>query len=99
MLVGIYKILGIVLSMENFMIDILKIMIDILKFKIVEIKLLVIELYKYYGEYEVLKGVLFLVKVGDVIFIIGLFGLGKSIFLCCINFLEKFSEGLISVNN
>lgn len=61
-------------------------------------KLNVIDLYKCYGEYEVLKGVLLQVKVGDVISIIGLLGFGKSIFLCCINFFEKLSEGMIVVS-
>lgn len=30
--------------------------------------------------------------------IIGLFGLGKSIFLCCMNVLEMVSEGEVVVN-
>lgn len=63
-----------------------------------ENKLYVIDLYKCYGGYEVLKGVLLQVCVGDVISIIGLFGFGKSIFLCCINFFEKLSEDVIIVN-
>lgn len=64
-----------------------------------EIKLNVVELHKHYGEHEVLKGVSLQAKAGDVISIIGSSGSGKSTFLRCINFLEKPSEGSISVNN
>lgn len=42
-----------------------------------------------------LKDILFLVNKGEVIFIIGFFGLGKLIFLCFINFLEELSGGEI----
>ncbi|CCG87850.1 histidine ABC transporter ATP-binding protein HisP [Erwinia piriflorinigrans] len=64
-----------------------------------EKKLSVTELYKRYGEHEVLKGVSLQANAGDVISIIGSSGSGKSTFLRCINFLEKPSEGTISVNN
>ena len=62
-------------------------------------KLSVTELHKRYGEHEVLKGVSLQANAGDVISIIGSSGSGKSTFLRCINFLEKPSEGTISVNN
>jgi len=62
-------------------------------------KLNVTELHKRYGEHEVLKGVSLQANAGDVISIIGSSGSGKSTFLRCINFLEKPSEGTISVNN
>ncbi|WP_034916136.1 MULTISPECIES: histidine ABC transporter ATP-binding protein HisP [Erwinia] len=64
-----------------------------------ENKLNVTELHKRYGEHEVLKGVSLKANAGDVISIIGSSGSGKSTFLRCINFLEKPSEGTISVNN
>ncbi|CAO96229.1 histidine ABC transporter ATP-binding protein HisP [Erwinia tasmaniensis] len=64
-----------------------------------EKKLSVTELHKRYGEHEVLKGVSLQANAGDVISIIGSSGSGKSTFLRCINFLEKPSEGTISVNN
>ncbi|WP_336778087.1 histidine ABC transporter ATP-binding protein HisP [Pantoea sp. USHLN256] len=62
-------------------------------------KLSVTELHKRYGEHEVLKGVSLQANAGDVISIIGSSGSGKSTFLRCINFLEKPSEGTITVNN
>ena len=64
-----------------------------------KMKLSVTDLHKRYGEHEVLKGVSLQAKAGDVISIIGSSGSGKSTFLRCINFLEKPSEGAISVNN
>ncbi|MEA9389135.1 histidine ABC transporter ATP-binding protein HisP [Acerihabitans sp. TG2] len=64
-----------------------------------ETKLLIKELHKRYGDQEVLKGVSLEARAGDVISIIGSSGSGKSTFLRCINFLEKPSEGSISVNN
>lgn len=62
-------------------------------------KLSVTDLHKRYGEHEVLKGVSLNAKAGDVISIIGSSGSGKSTFLRCINFLEKPSEGSITVSN
>lgn len=64
-----------------------------------ENKLSVTDLHKRYGEHEVLKGVSLNAKAGDVITIIGSSGSGKSTFLRCINFLEKPSEGSITVSN
>ena len=64
-----------------------------------ENKLAVLDLHKRYGDHEVLKGVSLTANAGDVISIIGSSGSGKSTFLRCINFLEKPSEGSISVNN
>lgn len=64
-----------------------------------ENKLAVTELHKRYGDHEVLKGVSLAANAGDVISIIGSSGSGKSTFLRCINFLEKPSEGSISLNN
>ncbi|ORN01570.1 histidine ABC transporter ATP-binding protein HisP [Pantoea septica] len=62
-------------------------------------KLSVTELHKRYGDHEVLKGVSLQADAGDVISIIGSSGSGKSTFLRCINFLEKPSEGTISVTS
>lgn len=64
-----------------------------------EQKLKIVELHKSYGSHEVLKGVSLQANKGDVISIIGSSGSGKSTFLCCINFLEKPSEGSIIINN
>ncbi|MCW8278571.1 ATP-binding cassette domain-containing protein [Pseudomonas sp. PCH199] len=61
-------------------------------------KLTVDDLYKNYGNHEVLKGVSIKAKAGDVISIIGSSGSGKSTFLRCINFLEQPCAGRITVN-
>lgn len=61
-------------------------------------KLVVTELHKNFGELEVIKGISLRANVGDVISIIGSSGSGKSTFLRCLNFLEKPSEGSLSLN-
>lgn len=61
-------------------------------------KLKVDDIYKRYGEHEVLKGISLEARAGDVISIIGASGSGKSTFLRCINFLERPYRGTISVN-
>lgn len=50
-------------------------------------------LYKFYGLFEVLKGVDICVEVGQVILLIGLFGLGKFMLLCCVNLFEDSQQG------
>ncbi|WP_232700136.1 amino acid ABC transporter ATP-binding protein [Brevibacillus daliensis] len=60
----------------------------------VEIK----NLYKSFGEIEVLKGVSLSVTKGEVVVIIGGSGSGKSTLLRCINRLEDFTSGSISYN-
>lgn len=55
-------------------------------------------LHKSYGETEVLKGVDLTVLKGEVITIIGPSGSGKSTLLSCINFLEPFHTGEITVD-
>lgn len=55
------------------------------------------DIYKRFGEHEVLKGVSLQAHRGDVISIIGASGSGKSTFLRCINFLERPSAGSIVV--
>ena len=61
---------------------------------IVEIK----GLRKRFGANEVLKGIDLAVEPGEVIAIIGKSGSGKSTLLRCINGLETFEEGTLSVD-
>jgi ABC-type histidine transport system ATPase subunit len=60
-------------------------------------KLAVTDLHKRYGEAEVIKGVSFAAKAGDVVSIIGSSGSGKSTLLRCINFLERPTSGQIEL--
>ena len=55
-------------------------------------------LRKSYGSNEVLKGIDLQVRQGEVIAIIGKSGSGKSTLLRCINGLEIFQEGALSVD-
>ena len=55
-------------------------------------------LKKRFGTNEVLKGIDLSVKQGEVIAIIGKSGSGKSTLLRCINGLEVFNEGTLSVD-
>ena len=56
-------------------------------------------LRKRFGANEVLKGIDLDVKQGEVIAIIGKSGSGKSTLLRCINGLETFEDGKLSVDN
>ena len=53
---------------------------------------------KSFGSTEVLKGIDFSLKKGEVIAIIGSSGSGKTTLLRCLNFLEFADEGTISVS-
>ena len=55
-------------------------------------------LKKRFGSNEVLKGIDLTVQAGEVIAIIGKSGSGKSTLLRCINGLEVFDEGTLSVD-
>ncbi len=55
-------------------------------------------LRKSYGEVEVLKGIDLEVERGEVIAIIGKSGSGKSTLLRCINGLEVFQDGALTVD-
>jgi len=57
------------------------------------------QLRKSYGSNEVLKGIDLQVQAGEVIAIIGKSGSGKSTLLRCINGLEAFQAGSLSVDN
>jgi polar amino acid transport system ATP-binding protein len=54
--------------------------------------------HKSYGHLEVLKGIDFAVRPGEVSVVIGPSGSGKSTFLRCINHLEKINAGRIWVD-
>lgn len=55
------------------------------------------DIHKRFGSLEVLKGVDFRVKEGEVVCLIGKSGSGKSTLLRCINLLEKPDQGIIRV--
>jgi polar amino acid transport system ATP-binding protein len=56
------------------------------------------DLHKRYGTVEVLKGVDCSMRQGEVISIIGSSGSGKTTMLRCINMLEEFQGGTISID-
>lgn len=56
-----------------------------------------IDIKKRFGNVEVLKGISLKANRGDVISMIGSSGSGKSTFLRCLNFLERPSEGSLSM--
>jgi glutamine transport system ATP-binding protein len=55
------------------------------------------DVHKFFGSFEVLRGIDCAVKKGQVVVIIGPSGAGKSTFLRCINGLEPFQHGDINV--
>jgi len=56
------------------------------------------DIYKSFGEFDVLKGISLSAFKHDVISILGASGSGKSTFLRCLNFLEFPSDGSVSVS-
>jgi polar amino acid transport system ATP-binding protein len=57
-----------------------------------------VDIYKRFGEVEVLRGVSLAVSAGEVVCIIGASGSGKSTLLRCINFLEQPTAGRIIID-
>jgi polar amino acid transport system ATP-binding protein len=55
-------------------------------------------IHKYFGEVHALRGVSLDVSKGEVVIIIGPSGSGKSTLLRCINRLEEYDEGEITVD-
>ena len=62
---------------------------------IVEIK----NLYKKFGNYEVLKGVSLDINKGEVITLMGPSGTGKTTLLRCLNLLERPEKGIITIGD
>ena len=56
-------------------------------------------LYKSFGDTEVLKGVSIDINRGEVVSIIGPSGSGKTTLLRCINVLTKYDKGSIKIDN
>ncbi|NPA73995.1 MAG: amino acid ABC transporter ATP-binding protein [Epsilonproteobacteria bacterium] len=61
---------------------------------IIEIK----NLNKWYGDFHVLKDINMNVKKGEIVVVCGPSGSGKSTLIRCINYLEQFQEGSITVD-
>ena len=61
---------------------------------IIEIK----NLNKWYGDFHVLKDINLTIKKGEIIVVCGPSGSGKSTLIRCVNYLEQFQEGSITVD-
>ncbi|MFQ6346206.1 amino acid ABC transporter ATP-binding protein [Pseudomonas sp. R11F] len=57
-----------------------------------------LDIYKSFGELQILKGVSLQVRRGEVVVLIGASGSGKTTFIRCINLLEDIQGGRIRVN-
>lgn len=57
------------------------------------------QLYKSFGNNEVLKGISTTIQEGEVVAVIGPSGSGKSTFLRCLNLLEEPSQGKIWIRD
>ena len=57
------------------------------------------EVNKYYGKTKVLNNININIKKGEIFGIIGHSGAGKSTLLRCINRLETYEDGSITVEN
>ena len=55
-------------------------------------------IYKKFGNTEVLKDISFSLEQGQVLSLIGSSGSGKTTLLRCLNFLEQPDKGVIRVN-
>ena len=55
-------------------------------------------IHKAFGEHKVLRGVTFSIAKGEVVCLIGPSGSGKSTALRCINGLERFDQGAVTVD-
>src|SRR6056300_1182868 len=62
-----------------------------------EISVSIKNMHKWYGDFHVLKDINLDVKKGERIVICGPSGSGKSTMIRCINVLEQFQKGSISV--
>ncbi|MDD3254099.1 MAG: amino acid ABC transporter ATP-binding protein [Lachnospiraceae bacterium] len=57
----------------------------------------IVELNKYYGDHHVLKNINLHIDPGEVVVIIGPSGSGKSTLLRCINYLEEYQHGYVTI--
>lgn len=64
-----------------------------------EMMLSIKNVYKRFGDNNVLNGVNIDVKKGEIVVVLGPSGSGKTTMLRCINFLEQADEGSITVNS
>jgi polar amino acid transport system ATP-binding protein len=64
----------------------------------VEGSIVIQDLHKWFGKFEVLQGIDLEVAPGEVVVIVGPSGSGKTTLLRCINFLEEYQSGRITVS-